>query len=385
MERDRISVQRIFREPIAEALGIILHIQAPSLPVQLAKGHAEQPRPQISALHRLGVDALDLSSRPPVRSAAHRTTHRVVRATDPVLRNGPRLIQFLIKAHGRLRHLNRSHAIRENLSRLESQIDAVGQLPLRTEQRAIIQRHRVMFVIPHRGHAQLERRQDLAHASRAEPALVLDLIREIHERALAMIIGQFHRVPQIKIHRRRAIGINLPHPIIPLPVNLPNDHAIRVRGVSDTLAQLLRAILGRRTRNVIILLRVPTDLLNRLRITLPTQLRGHTLIRRNTHRHHMHRPVRILQINRIRRDHEIHRINRLESHPLITGIPEALHHTTPTHQRVIHPAQHLIHEIGLLPNLVIEPILSHAGISIQLLAHRNKAGHYIHPKSLLEE
>ena len=242
-----------------------------------------------------------------------------------------------------------------------------------------------MLVIPHSSHAQLERRQNLAHASRAEPALVLDLIREIHERALAMIIGQFHRVPQIEIHRRRAIGINLPHPIIPLPVNLPNDHAIRVRGVSDTLAQLLRAILGRRPRNVIILLRVTPDLLNGLGIALPSQLRGHPLVSRNTHRHHMHRPVRILQINRIRRDHEIHRINRLKPHLLITGIPEALHHTAPAHQRVIHPAQHLIHEVGLLPNLVIEPILRYAGISIQLLAHRNKAGHYIHAQCLLEE
>ncbi len=38
-----------------------------------------------------------------------------------------------------------------------------------------------MLVIPHRGHGQLERSQDLAHASRAEPSLVLDLIGEVHE------------------------------------------------------------------------------------------------------------------------------------------------------------------------------------------------------------
>ena len=200
-----------------------------------------------------------------------------------------------------------------------------------------------------------------------------------------MVIGQFHGIAQIQIHRRGAIEINLPHPVIPLPINLPNNHAIGVRGVGDTLTQLLRIILGRRPRNIIILLRVTPDLLDRLVIRLPTKLAGHPLVRIDAHRHHMHQPVRILQISGIRRHHNIHRVHRLEPHPLVARIPEALHHPAPAHQGVIDPTQHLIHEIGLIPNLVIEPVLSHPRIRIQLLAHRNKAGHYIHPQCLLEE
>ena len=99
----------------------------------------------------------------------------------------------------------------------------------------------------------------------------------------------------------------------------------------------------------------------------------------------MHRPICILQIHGVGRNHKVHRVHRLKPHPLITRIPEALHHPAPAHQRVIHPAQNLIREVGLLPNLIIEPVLRHLRVRIQLLAHRNKRGHYIHTKCLLEE
>ena len=242
-----------------------------------------------------------------------------------------------------------------------------------------------MLMVPHRGHGQLERSQDLAHATGTEPSLVLDLIREIHERKLGMIIGQLHWIPKIEIHCRGAIQVNLPHPIIPFPVNLPHDHAIRIGSVSDTLAELLRVILGRCPRDVIISLRVAPDLLDRLGIGLPTELPSHPLVRIDAHRHHMHRPICILQIHGVGRHHKVHRVHRLKPHPLITRIPEALHHTAPAHQRVIHPAQDLIREVGLLPNLIIEPVLCHLRVRIQLLAHRNEAGHYIHTQCLLEE
>jgi HK97 family phage portal protein len=44
---------------------------------------------------------------------------------------------------------------------------------------------------------------------------------------------------------------------------LPDNHTIGVVGVRDTLAQLLRIVLGRSTRDIVILLRVPPDLLDR--------------------------------------------------------------------------------------------------------------------------
>ena len=119
VQRNRVRLQRVLREAVPQALGIILHIQAPRLPVQFAQCHAEQPSPEIPALHGLSVDALDLGRGPPITSTAHHTAHRVIRAPDPVLRHGPRLVQLLIKAHRRLRHLHRSHAIGENLTRLE--------------------------------------------------------------------------------------------------------------------------------------------------------------------------------------------------------------------------------------------------------------------------
>ena len=242
-----------------------------------------------------------------------------------------------------------------------------------------------MLVVPHRGHGQLERSQDLAHSTWAEPSLVLDLVGEIDEWQLAMVIRELHGVPQIHIHRRGAVQIHLPHPVIPLPVHLPDNHAIGVVGVRDTLAQLLRIVLGRCPRDIVILLRVTPDLLNRLGITLPPKLASHPLVRRHTHRHHMHRPVRILQIRGIRRHHKIHRVHRLKPHPLITRIPEALHHPAPAHQRVIHPGEDFIREVGLLPDLIIEPVLRHLRVRVQLLPHRNKAGHHIHPQRLLEE
>ena len=152
MERDRIRIERVLREPIAQALGIVLNIQAPSLTIQLAQRHTEETRPEITALHGLSIDALDLGRRAPIRTAGHDAGHAVIRATDPVLSDRTGLVQLLIKAHGRLRHLNRSNAIRENLPRLEPEIDGVRKLPLRTEQRTIIQRHRVVLVVPHRGH-----------------------------------------------------------------------------------------------------------------------------------------------------------------------------------------------------------------------------------------
>ena len=385
MQRHRIRLQRILRKPIPQTLAVVLHIQRPRLTIQLAQRHAEQPRPQIPTLHRLRVDALDLRRRPPVAATTHHTAHRVVRATNPVLRHRPSLVQLLIETHRRLRHLHRSHPIRQDLTRLKPQIDAVRQLPLRPEQRTVVQRHRIMLVVPHRGHAQLKRSQYLTHPSRTEPPLVLDLIREIHERTLPMVVRQFHRVPQIQIHSRRTVKIHLPLPSIRLPIHLPHDHPIGVARVSDPLTQLLRVILTRRTRNVVVLLRVPTDPLDRLRVRLPTKLASHALVGTHTHRHHMHRPVRILQIRRVRRHHEIHRIHRLKPNPLVPRIPETLHHPTPTHQRVIHPAQHLIHKVRLLPNLVVEPVLRDLRVRIQLLPHRHKAGHNIHPQRLLQE
>ena len=240
-------------------------------------------------------------------------------------------------------------------------------------------------MVPHRGHRQLERSQDLAHAPRAEPSLVLDLIREVHEGTLAMIIWQLHRISQIEIHRRGAVQVNLPHPVIPLLVHLPHNHPIGIARVSDTLAKLLCVFLGRCPRDVIVLLRITPNLLDRLGIALPPELPSHPLVRPHTHRHHMHRPICILQIHGVCRHNEIHRVNRLKPHPLITGIPEALDHPAPAHQRVIHPAQDFIRKIGLVPNLIIEPVLSHLRIRIQLLAHRNKAGHNIHAQRLLEE
>ena len=242
-----------------------------------------------------------------------------------------------------------------------------------------------MLVVPHRGHGQLKRSQDLAHATRAEPSLVLDLIREVYEGKLAMIIWQLHWIPQIRIHRRWAVQINLPHPVIPLLVHLPHNHPIGIARVSDTLTKLLRVILGRCSRNVIVLLRITPDLLDRLGIVLPSELPSHPLVRPDTHRHHMHRPICILQIHGVGRHHKVHRVHRLKPHPLITGIPEALHHPAPAHQRVIHPAQDFVSKVGLVPDLIIEPVLGHLRVRIQLLAHRNKAGHNIHPQCLLEE
>ena len=133
MQCHRVRIQRVLGEAIPQTLGIILHIQAPRLPVHFAQCHTEQPCPQIPALHRLSVDALDLGRRPPVTTPAHHTTHRVIRTTNPVLRHRSSLVQLLIEAHRRLRHLDRGHPIRQDLTGREPQVDTVRQLPLRSE------------------------------------------------------------------------------------------------------------------------------------------------------------------------------------------------------------------------------------------------------------
>ncbi len=298
------------------------------------------------------------------------------------LGNHEERISRAIEGDGRLRHGHGCHAVGEDLTGLEPQVDGVGDLALCPEQRAVVERHRVVLVVPHRREAQFERSEDFADTARREPTLVLDLVWEVYERSLAVVVGQFHGIPQVKIHGSRRVGVDLPLAIVALAVHFPDDDTVGVGSVRDAFAKLFGGRLQIGSGDVVVV-GVTPDALDGLGIGFPSVLAGHALVRGDGHRHDLRHPIGVLKIDGVGRHQEVEGIDGLETHALVAGVPVALEDTATGHEGVVHPGQHLVGEVGLLADLVVEPVLGHPCVGVELLAHRYERGDNVHAEGLL--
>ena len=199
-----------------------------------------------------------------------------------------------------------------------------------------------------------------------------------------MVIGKFHRLTQVDRLICGGIGVDFPLSGLCLTIDLPDDDHVRVVGVGNAFPEVLDVGLDVGAGDVV-LLRVASDLVDGGLVGFPAHLTRHAFVGGHAHGHDLHSPVCVLQIDGVGRDKEVERVDGVESDLLVARVPEALDDRPTRHEGVVDPGQDLLLEVGLLADLIVEPVLGDLGVGVELLAHGDEAGHHVHAECLLQE
>ena len=255
--------------------------------------------------------------------------HTEVRHGSQVLRDHPLIDHLLVKADRRLGHGHGRHTHGKNRSGAKLQIVGVWNVLLTTEERAIIEGHRIGLLVHQLAHIALERSHDLADSPTRINALVLNLHHKRNKRHFTMLIGQLKRRPDVIFGSKGAEGVNKDFTLLIPLINLPNNNLILFGPYGDSLAPELGILKRGKTGS----LACPALDLSDQFLVLIIELVCFILIQAELD--DMAEAITVFDVAGVMRDNGKYGVNRVKAHGLRILVPSNLEKVQPAHQGMV--------------------------------------------------